>query len=89
MERISILAIAIMLSLSNTFAPATAQELRGEASENLQLSCGAARSLLVREGYQDIIVRNCFTGDYRFTANRDGKPRRVFVDPQNGRMWEG
>lgn len=84
MVRLSILAVAILFSISNT-APAQEED----ATENLQLSCGAARSLLVREGYQDIIVRNCFTYDYVFTANRDGKPRKVFVDPQNGRVWEG
>lgn len=85
MKGLSILTVAIMFVLTG----AQAQEVSDDAAENLQLSCGAARNLLVREGYRDIIVRSCFTNDYAFTANRDGKARKVYVDPQNGRVWEG
>lgn len=65
-------------------------ELAADGHErDLQLSCGAARDLLARRGYDAISVRNCFALDYVFTADRDGVARRIFVDPQNGRIWEG
>lgn len=54
-----------------------------------QLSCGAARDLLTRQGYQGVTVRSCFTFAYTFTVECNGNPVRVFVDPQNGRVWRG
>ncbi|WP_162918755.1 hypothetical protein [Taklimakanibacter deserti] len=53
------------------------------------LSCGAARDLLTREGYRGVTVRSCFTFAYAFTVECNGRTVRVFVDPQNGRVWEG
>lgn len=57
--------------------------------EGMQLTCGAARDLLLRNGYRSVTVRNCFTFAYAFTVECDGQLRKVYVDPQNGRIWGG
>lgn len=67
---------------------------RAEADENAErvtsrIACGTARDLLTRSGYRDIEIRSCFTVDYSFIASRDGRLLKVYVDPQNGRIWEG
>lgn len=60
-----------------------------EEGEGAQLTCGEARDLLLRNGYRGVAVRNCFTFAYAFTVECDGQLRKVFVDPQNGRIWGG
>jgi hypothetical protein len=52
------------------------------------LTCGEARDLLTNLGYQDVTVRSCFTFAYFFSVDRDGQLVRVYVDPENGRVWE-
>lgn len=96
MSRYRSLAVLILLSLAGDYALATTQIHRPETMSDdhaeetdVQLSCGAARDLLIRQGYDGISVRSCFTFAYTFTAGREGQQRKVFVDPQNGRIWEG
>lgn len=60
-----------------------------EEEEGAQLTCGAARDLLLRNGYRSVTVRNCFTFAYAFTVECGGQLRKVYVDPQNGRIWGG
>jgi hypothetical protein len=82
-------------AIGGSFASAHTQVISPESEfgdgldEGQKLTCGAARDLLTREGYQGIAVRSCFTFAYAFTVERNGKSVRVFVDPENGRAWEG
>jgi hypothetical protein len=76
-------------ALADNRITAQNDEPNDQMEENQNLSCGAARDLLVRQGYQGVTVRSCFTFAYAFTVECKGKPVRVFVDPQNGRVWQG
>jgi hypothetical protein len=59
-----------------------------EEQGGAQLTCGEARDLLTRHGYQGVTVRSCFTFAYAFTVECKGQLRQVYVDPENGRIWE-
>lgn len=89
------LALAAWAAFGSGYALASPQmiqpnaELRDDIEGNHKLSCGAARDLLVRQGYQGVMVRSCFTFAYAFTVECKGKSVRVYVDPQNGRVWQG
>jgi hypothetical protein len=88
-------AFIVMLAAGDAYALASTRIIQpnaepGDLMEGDQkLSCGAARDLLTRQGYQGVAVRSCFTFAYAFTVECNGKSVRVFVDPQNGRVWEG
>lgn len=89
------IALAALAMIGSSFASAHTQsaspgsELGDGLDGGQKLTCGAALNLLTRQGYQDVTVRSCFTSAYAFTVERNGKPVRVFVDPENGRVWEG
>lgn len=84
------IAFAALIALGG--GPAYAMTLisdQNDTDANMQLTCGGARDLLVNHGYRNVTVRSCFTFAYAFTVDLDGRPVRVFVDPQNGRAWIG
>jgi hypothetical protein len=91
----TLIAITAWATIGGSFASAHTQvispdtEISDGLDEGQKLTCGAARDLLTREGYQAVTVRSCFTFAYAFTVERNGKSVRVFVDPENGRVWEG
>jgi|GEM_PF-7037198 len=89
---VTLVAWAVVASSYASANPGITQPDAGPSDQmegDTPLSCGAARDLLTREGYRDVTVRSCFTFAYAFTVECNGKAVRVFVDPQNGRVWEG
>ena len=53
-----------------------------------KLTCGQARRLVDRRGYDDISARDCAGRTYAFRAtNKKGKRVTVFVDAYSGDVW--
>ncbi len=90
-----IIALVALVLAGATYASASPGMTQPDAGPSdgmevgRQLSCGAARDLLTRQSYQGVTVRSCFTSAYTFTIECNGNPVRIFVDPQNGRVWQG
>ena len=85
------LAVAAVFMIGSGAALASTQVTSPEAEwleGSKSLTCGEARDLLTNLGYQDVTVRSCFTDAYFFSIDRGGQLVRVYVDPQNGRVWE-
>lgn len=85
------LAVAAVFMIGSGAALASTQVTSPEAEwleGSKNLTCGEARDLLTNLGYQDVTVRSCFTFAYYFSIDRDGQFVRVYVDPENGRVWE-
>lgn len=85
------MTFAAVLLASSGYALANTQVTLPDAELNegkTSLTCGEARDLLTGLGYQDVTVRSCFTSAYFFSIDRDGQLVRVYVDPENGRVWE-
>jgi hypothetical protein len=54
------------------------------------ISCGEARRMVDRSGYDRVRTVECSGRTYTFRAlNRRGNPVTVYVNARNGNMWRG
>lgn len=54
------------------------------------ISCGEARRMVDRSGYDRVRTVECSGRTYTFHAlNRRGNPVTVYVNARNGNMWRG
>lgn len=50
------------------------------------MSCAAARRMIRADGYHDVVVRDCRTPNYRFSAMRHGRPVVLWFDSRTGHL---
>ena len=53
------------------------------------LSCNEARRIVRRNGFQNVVARECDGRTYTFTAMRHGHQILVFVNSRTGAVWRG
>jgi hypothetical protein len=54
-----------------------------------RLSCGQARRIVDRNGYNNVMPRNCNGQTYTFRATRNGRVFLVYVNARTGAIWRG
>jgi len=54
-----------------------------------RISCGEARRIVRRSGYQNVSTIECNGRTYTFRAMRRGNPVTVFVNSRTGDVWRG
>ena len=54
-----------------------------------RVSCNQAASLVRRNGFKNISVRECSGSTYTFSATRNGNRTRVYVNSRSGAVWRG
>ena len=61
----------------------------GFHSNRGRLSCNEARRIVRRDGFQNVVTRECDGRIYTFTAIRHGHQILVFVNSRTGAVWRG
>ena len=54
-----------------------------------RLSCGQARGIVDRNGYNNVVPRNCSGQTYTFRAMRNNRLFLVYVNARTGAIWRG
>jgi hypothetical protein len=54
-----------------------------------KMSCGAARDRVRGNGYRNVSTVECGGTTFTFTATRNGKRVKVFVNSRTGGVWRG
>ena len=61
----------------------------GSTMGNGRISCGEARNIVQRKGYNNVTARDCSGSTYTFRVTRNGNVFQVLVNARTGQVWHG